>query len=117
MQFSPNREGAYEHYMDDNRHWCPRSEQYTGADSLISALRRGWVMTGSVYREDIFLRGNRHTTVFHFELRDGDTLHVMSVISNPFLMRFLQNRRLQILMHIEPNNVIQFQNITAAMLA
>lgn len=96
MQVS-NREFVHEAYTDTPRHWCPRSERYTGADSLVTALRTGWTILGIVYREDIFLRGSRHTTVFHVELGRSDEVVIMSVVANPFLARLLQQTRVRVI--------------------
>lgn len=92
-----NLESTHEWYTRNYRHWCPHSEgAYTGADSLLSALRVGWKLVSRVYREEILFHGARHTTLYHFILeRDGEQ-RVMPVISNPFVVRLLDEGRLHI---------------------
>lgn len=92
-----NRHSTHEYYTDIDRHWCPKTESYTGADSLLTAQRNGWKLVGLAYREDIIFGGGRHTTLYHFELARADETVYMPVISNPFVVRMLQTRQIDVL--------------------
>ncbi|CAG0947161.1 hypothetical protein ANRL1_03747 [Anaerolineae bacterium] len=75
------------------RHWSPLSENYAGADCLVTAIQKGWRVTGDIYNEEFWHAGTRLTCVFHFTLKRGDETVVMPVISNPFARRLIfQNR-------------------------
>ncbi len=93
-----NREGTHEQYTTTDRHFCPKSEAYTGADSLLTAQRRGWKMVGRlVYREDILLRGSRFRTVYYFRLRRGYATLTMPILSNPYVLYIIRQERLEVL--------------------
>ena len=106
--------GTHEYYTKHDQHFCPKSETFTGADSLITAQRNGWQMVGLAYREDVLLSGGRHTTVYHFELhKHGETI-VMPVVSNPFVVRILRSRQIDILPARQmPENTVQSLLTTA----
>lgn len=82
------------YYMDTPRHWSAESEAYTGADSLLTALEYGWQIIGAVYREDILYRGARMSAIYHVTLERQQERVVMSIVSNPFLVRYLKQRGL-----------------------
>jgi hypothetical protein len=92
-----NPEGIYQRYTTDDRHWCPRSESYTGADSLITAQRNGWQMIGLAYQQQILLRGGRYTTLYYFELERAGEHVLMPIVNNPFVTRMLRNYRMDVL--------------------
>lgn len=91
------RDGWHEKYTETPRHWCPRSETYTGADSLLTALDEGWeIMTDAVYREVIMINRSRHTTIFYFNLYRGSHTRTMAVVANPFVQRFLRSNHFRV---------------------
>jgi hypothetical protein len=92
-----NPEGTHERYTMTDRHYCPYSESYTGADSLLTAQRNGWRLVGLAYREDILLRGSRHTAVYYFKLQRGSEQMVMPILSNPFVMRMVRQYNIHVL--------------------
>jgi hypothetical protein len=95
-----NREGNHEHYTRYKRHFCPKTERYTGADSLITAQRLGWtLMHQVVYREDILLRGSRFRTIYYFRLQRGKEQMMMPIISNPFVLQLIHRQNLRIMPH------------------
>lgn len=94
------------YFTETPRHWCPHSERYTGADSLVTALRNGWALCRLVYREDVFHGGSRHTAVYFFELkRDGDVV-TMPVVGTPFIVRFIAHLNLKVLHEAETGSSI-----------
>jgi len=93
--------GTHEHYTRTHRHWCPRSEAYTGADSLLSAQRQGWRLLGLAYQEKVMLGAGRYTNLYHFKLaREGEVV-LMPVINNPFVQRLLKTHNIAIVPIIE----------------
>lgn len=100
-----NQDYAHEFYMREGRHWSAHSEAYTGADSLVTAMRHGWEICGQVYRHDVLLGPGRVTSVFYFELiRDGQTV-TMPVVRNPFVMRLLRRYNLHISQPAAPREI------------
>lgn len=95
-----NREGTHEHYTTTARHFCPDSEAYTGADSLLTAQREGWQIVGRmIYREDVLLRGSRFCTVYYFRLQRGSKYMTMPIICNPYIQRMIRQYHLQVMPH------------------
>jgi len=95
-----NRNDNHEQYTSTNRHFCPKSERYTGADSLIAAQRLGWVLVNdNVYREDILLRGSRFRTIYYFHLKRGEERLMMPIISTPAILQKIQAEGLHIVPH------------------
>jgi len=91
------RDGWHEKYTETPRHWCPKTEPFTGGDSLLTALAEGWqVMDHAVYREVIMIRRSRHTTVYYFNLYRNAQTRTMAVIANPFVQRFLRNHHYRV---------------------
>jgi len=91
-----NPEGNHEKYTNTDRHWCPLSERYTGADSLLAAQRNGWRVLQIVYEETIILRGGRSTSIYYFMLIQNSQRIVMPVLNNPFVQRMLAQRKMLI---------------------
>lgn len=87
----------FKYNIDTPRHWCPQSEKYTGADSLITALRDGWLASRVIYRQDIMHGGSRRTSVYFFELRRDDEVRTMPVISTPFIVRFIASFQMRVI--------------------
>lgn len=92
-----NPEGTHETYTRVDRHWCRASEQYTGADSLLTAQRNGWQLIGVAYREVFALRGGRYIHVYHFDLCRRDHTMRMPIIENPFVLRLIDNQAIDVL--------------------
>jgi len=71
-----------------NRHWCSDSEYFTGADSLLTLVNRGW----DIVSHEIDMshhRKARQITIVVFELQKrGDSL-ILRVVNNPFVERLL----------------------------
>lgn len=94
------------YYTETPRHWSPHSEKYTGADSLITALRKGWALCRLVYREDVFHGGSRRTAIYYFELRHDDDVVTMPIIGTPFIVRFIAHYNLKVLHETEVDSRI-----------
>ena len=77
-------------YMRTIRHWHAASEQWAGADCLLTAMDNGWTVDDSVYFQEFWHAGSRLVTIYYFELsRDGETME-MPVITNPYARRLLR---------------------------
>jgi hypothetical protein len=83
-------------YSDIHRHWHDGSEQYAGADALITAIRDGWNLVEPVYQEEFWHAGTRLSTVYHARMVRGDEEMWMPVITNPFIRRGLKTRKLDV---------------------
>jgi hypothetical protein len=94
------------YFTETPRHWCPHSEKYTGADSLITALRNGWALSRLVYREDVYHGGSRHTAVYYFELKRDTAMVTMPIICTPFIVRFIAHLNLKVLHEAETGSRI-----------
>ncbi|GAB4522906.1 MAG: hypothetical protein OHK0046_36130 [Anaerolineae bacterium] len=76
-------------YMDVTQHWNEKSEQFAGADGLLTMLYNGWEMKKKVKRQEHWFAGMRAVCVYHIELeRNGETV-TMPVIQNPYIGRML----------------------------
>lgn len=76
-------------YFSFAKHWCPRSEKFSGVDALLTAMDRGWQVSEVVYLEEHWHAGSRRVAIYHFSLkRDSDNM-TMPVIHNPALDRVL----------------------------
>lgn len=108
-------EGVHEFYTKHDQHFCPKSEAYTGADSLVTAQRNGWKLVGLAYREEIMLSGGRHTTLYYFELHKQGETFVMPVLSNPFVMRLMKSKQIRVLStrQMPENTVDSILSVTA----
>jgi hypothetical protein len=88
---------THEAYTRINRHWCSESEKwYTGADSLLTAQRRGWTMTGTIYYEQVRLTLSRRTTIYHVMLMRNGNQKMMPVVCNPFMQRLVEKANIQL---------------------
>ena len=110
-----NPDGTHNYYTETNRHFAPRSEIYTGADSLITAQRNGWRLVNIAYEEAVQMRGGRYTSLYYFKLIRNNEKMVMPIVGTPFIERMLM--RLKILLLPFPNkatNNIHDQTIEMA---
>jgi len=92
-------EGLHEKYTQTNRHWCPISEKYTGADSLLTAQRNGWQMLGIAYCQRVYFSGGRYTKIYHIKLIRGSDSCIMRITHNPFITRMFQQYKVAILQY------------------
>lgn len=101
---SENTINAHEFYTNKPRHWDPKSETYTGFDSLLTALQRGWeIVHNVVFEETRFLGGRRRQVVYHFNLHRNQEQHeIMSVVGNPFIYKVIAEHDLRILSYQSP---------------
>lgn len=71
-----------------NRHWCPQSEHFTGADSLLTRLHHGWDIIAYQVDRTHYCR-TQQIKVYVFDLfKDGKT-ETMHVVATPYMERFL----------------------------
>ena len=77
-------------YLDVEQHWSPKSEKYAGGDGLVTALDRGWEISGDVRREEKQYAGLRTVTIYHVPLVRGDETMTMPVLHNPYVNRLLR---------------------------
>jgi hypothetical protein len=118
-----NEHSTHEHYTETPRHWSAHSETYTGADSLLTLTKRGWCIVGTVYREDVLHHGACLSAIYHITLErqnEGRTESVViTVISNPFLIRYLRHNSVEIAKihhaqhekNIREKNILQLQDV------
>ncbi len=84
-------------YLDVNRHWSPRSEQFAGGDNLITAIMRGWEVSETVYKEDLWHAGVRQAALYHFHLTRDEREITMPVVENPYVTRMLYTSPFEVL--------------------
>lgn len=95
--FNQNLTNFHVQYMDVVQHWHNESQEYAGADCLLTALQDGWDMHTVIKKETRWYGGMRFNTVYYFELtRDGEQM-VMPVIGNPFVDRIIEQPTLELL--------------------
>lgn len=86
-------------YLERPRHWCPRSEPYTGTDSLLTALLEGWEPHKQVFCEQIQRSASRVVNVYHFLLKRGDAHRMMVILGNPRTQDVIRHYELRISNH------------------
>ena len=85
-------------YMQVTQHWCEKSEDYAGADALMTALSDGWEAQPLVEYEDRQFGETRTVRLYHIHLtRDGDEDIVMPVLHNPYINRLIKNRNMRLI--------------------
>lgn len=94
MTIYNNPGGVHDKYTDIDRHFDPKSEVYTGADSLITAQRKGWRLINIAYEERVNMRSGRYTTLYYFKLIRDDDKMIMPIIANPFIDGMINARRI-----------------------
>ena len=64
----------------------------------MTALEDGWRIVGVIFRQEYWLAGVRRVCVFHVELeRDGEVAK-MTVVHNPYVIRFLRESGAQVVL-------------------
>ena len=89
MFLTPNAKNFHVQYPDVNRHWSPRSEDFAGADCLVTAMMRGWELGYRVVHETHMHGGARMVNIYRFQLRKGERQITMPVLENPYVTRLL----------------------------
>ncbi len=83
-------------YMDVTQHWSEKSEQFAGADSLLTMLYKGWQMKKTARREERWFAGSRLVYIYYITLeRAGETI-IMPVVHNPFVNRMIAQHQIEI---------------------
>lgn len=81
-----------ESYQDFNRHWCPHSERYTGCDSLLTAIDRGW----KVYPL-VTVHHHKLTQIYAFALYKGASIITMKVIETPMIHVMIRQKHIRVI--------------------
>jgi len=89
MFLTRNAKNFHVQYPDVNRHWSPRSEEFAGADCLVTAMMRGWELSDRVVHETHLHGGARYVNIYHFQMRKGEREITMPVLENPYVTRLL----------------------------
>jgi hypothetical protein len=86
------------YYIDHvRRHWSAASESFTGGDSLLTALERGWQMSGMVFCQEYWLSGARRVCVYHVQLHRGEETVRMGIVANPYVIRLIHQYHLRVI--------------------
>jgi nuclear transport factor 2 (NTF2) superfamily protein len=95
--FNADANNFHVQYADISQHWDGGSEAYTGGDSLMTFMNRGWTPTRALRRETVWFAGARFIRVYYFELQnDAGQKVVMPVMGNPFVDRFVYESEFQV---------------------
>lgn len=70
-------------------HWHAQSEQYTGADSLVTLIEAGWSIGLIARVEEHWPSGTRRVLIYHFELTQDGDVQFVAVIHNPYVDRLI----------------------------
>jgi len=89
---------------EEGRHYCPRSEKYTGVDSLVARIHSGYTLRGQVFRRTIWRGGSRPVHVYYFELQRGNETIKMPVVSNPRVSQIIEQYHLEIVGETSPQH-------------
>lgn len=99
-----------DHYQDFNRHWCPHSEPYTGCDSLLTAIDRGWKLYPLVT-----VHHHKLTQVYAFAMHKRTQILTMKVIHTPMIHVILHQQRLRVVNLQLTENVVQEHQLAAVL--
>lgn len=79
-----------------SQHWHPTSEQFAGADNLITAVNEGWEFDETVILRPHWYAGQRRVDVFYFTLTRNDEQMTMPVINNPYVERLIATHHIKV---------------------
>ena len=88
---------SHRHTTDMSRHWCPRSQRFTGGDALLTYLDNGWEVYNEVTYEEYWQGGARRMFIYEFVLIKGGQHVRMRVIDNPFVERLMRDLQIRAL--------------------
>lgn len=98
---------THEKFTESDQYWSPESEEYAAASQLITAMRSGWVLAlPRVSARQVWNSGSRPRTVYDFTLLREGQLMIMPVLSNPFIERFIVQKRLRVIFDNTPNHAV-----------
>ena len=95
------------------RHWSSSSQTYVPADVLLEYLADGWDISSVVGREECWLGGGRHITVYYFELTRNNQAVVMPVLGNPIVRRLMDQQHLRAVL-LKSDDVRRFEDAVSA---
>jgi hypothetical protein len=78
------------------RHWHAESEQYTGGDSLATAMYLGWKIDGVVRLEEFWYAGTRRVALYYFDLIRDDQKMTMPVVGNPYVDQLIAQNQCEL---------------------
>jgi hypothetical protein len=81
---------------ENRRHWSPQSEEYASGEVLLHALEDDWHVQGVIFRQEVWLTGDRRTYVYHLELARGNETLKMKMVNNPFITRLIYKLNVQV---------------------
>lgn len=78
------------------RHWHAESEQYTGGDSLATAIYLGWTIDGVVRLEEFWYAGTRRVALYYFDLIRDEEKMTMPVVGNPYVDQLIAQNKCEL---------------------
>jgi hypothetical protein len=78
------------------RHWSPMSEPYASGEALLQALDSGWHVDGVIFRQEVWLGGNRRTFIYHVTVKRAHEQMAMKIVHNPFISRLIPQLNVQV---------------------
>lgn len=89
-------------YFDvTSQHWNPKSARFAGADNLLTAVDKGWVIEQCVQITHWYA-GMRSVRIYEFHLKHDDETMMMPVIDNPYVERFIRDEGIQMVVKDNP---------------
>jgi hypothetical protein len=83
-------------FTPNMRHYHAPSEPFTSGDTLQTFLYRGWQPAPEVQRHVYWFSAMCSVSIYVFQMQYGDQLTPLPVQVNPFVVRFVQERRLRL---------------------
>ncbi len=98
---------THEKFTESGQYWSPESEEYAAASQLITAMRSGWNLAlPRVSARQIWNSGSRPRTIYDFTLMREGQLMIMPVLSNPYIERFIVQKRLCVCFDNNPDHAV-----------
>jgi hypothetical protein len=79
-----------------HRHWSPHCEAYASGDALLQALENGWQVDGVIFRQEVWLAGNRRTLIYHVTVKRAGQTQTMKMVYTPYISRLVQELNVQV---------------------
>ncbi len=93
------RDNHFTHYLHRPRHWDPKSEKFTGVDSLLTAIQKGWKPQETVVKKEFYRGDSRPVSIYAVELHRNGEVVTMAVVGNPYLHKVLAQYHCTIVKH------------------
>ncbi len=84
-----------DNFREVKRHWCAKSEHFTGCDSLLHTLQNGW-QAHQIATVHYHTLGSRTVKTYTITLSKQSTLSTMRIIDTPMLRHVMSQHHITV---------------------